>query len=96
MCCVMKNREREMLFKGHWSCLFILQSGTMRLIFSFNLDDPSGNMLQKHTEKGSKSVQLLSPPRDEPRLPDDAFHHDFLMSEVQESITNCLQKLESF
>ena len=56
----------------------------MRLIYSFNPYDPSGDTapLQKHTVKGSKSVYLLSPTRDEPTLPSDAFSMDLLMSNV--------------
>ena len=52
----------------------------MRLIYSFNPSDPEP--MQKHTIKGSKSVQLLSPPREEPTLPDDAFSYDFINTEV--------------
>ena len=38
--------------------------------------------MQKHTIKGSKSVQLLSPPREEPTWPDDVFSYDFINTEV--------------
>ena len=65
-----------------------LQDSTMRLIYSFNPYDPSEDTapLQKHTAKGSKSVYLLSPTRDEPTLPNDAFSMDLVMSNV--NITN--------
>ena len=61
------------------------QKGTMRFIYAFNDKEPSNNTgtLEKHTVKGSKSVQLLSPSREEPKLPDDAFSYDFMNSNVR-------------
>ena len=56
----------------------------MRLIYAFNPNDPSSDSspLAQHTVRGSKSVQLLSPPREEPSLPADAVSIDFLMTDV--------------
>ena len=68
----------------HYMSLFLSQTGTMRLIYSFNPNDLASNTghLDQHTVRGSKSVQLLSPERDTPKLPDDAFPYDFVMKEV--------------
>ena len=56
----------------------------MRLIYAFNPNDPSSDSspLAQHTVRGSKSVQLLSPPRDKPSLPSDAFPYDIVMLNV--------------
>ena len=57
----------------------------MRLIYAFNPNDPSSDSssLAQHTVRGSKSVHLLSPPREEqPKVPADAFSYDFLNTNV--------------
>ena len=56
----------------------------MRIIYAFNPKDPPSDpgLLRKHTIRESKSVQLLSPSSEEPKLPDDAFFYDFVMTKV--------------
>ena len=91
--CVKRNRNYLNISTIYlWKCFymfqtftFFMQTGTMRLIYAFNPNDPSSDSspLAQHTVRGSKSVQLLSPPREEPSLPPDAFPYDIVMFSVR-------------
>ena len=69
-----------------------MQADTIRVIYSFTDTDPediTGLDYHGSTNRGSKSVLLLSYNGDDQTLPEDSISMDFLISEVKFEIIRC-------